>query len=384
MDRLAYTSLRVACRHLEAVWYRDAKPQYLKALDFVAGLIRKFDKDGMQVSADATNRDLLRRVIRMREMVQDGFDLGLLVENNALFTAAGDKAVARIEGAEAREAELLPPDKVLKQFMKTYPDKEAGARRQQGDFLRRMIITNLGLGREQAKELDALVIKDRELFDRAYHVVNQYVLKQKQKVSSALGQSPGRFQIRDKPLQSTWEKSSQRKKVPFYMLGDLLGCRSITPTIPAMAEACANAQKKVRVVAKDNKYLDTQGGYNAVHYALMEGDLVVEYQVKAEVNNMEAAISHELIYSDAKFRDKFKMEPLPAAQKAMVARVIDISTQLSMRDFEEYFNLGLSVGGGGTGPALYGEDLTPEQLQERLRLAALRMARFRAFGDRGR
>ena len=55
MDRLAYTSLRVACRHLEAVWYRDAKPQYLKALDFVAGLIRKFDKDGMQVSADATN-----------------------------------------------------------------------------------------------------------------------------------------------------------------------------------------------------------------------------------------------------------------------------------------------------------------------------------------
>lgn len=378
-----YSSLRVAYRHLDAQWHREAKPKYLQALDFVAGLIRRFDADGMQVSGEASNRELLRRIIRMRQAVQDGFDLSLLTENNSLFSAAGAAAVARIEDAEAREAELLPPEKVLKAFMKVYPDKEAGARRQQADFLRKLIIDSLGLGREQARNLDDLVMQDRELYDRAFHVVNQYVLKQKNRVSSSLSQSPGRFQIRDKENQSTWDKSTRRKRVPFYALGDLLGCRSITTTIPAMAEACADAQASVDVVAKDNKYLDTAGGYNAVHYSLMSGNLVVEYQVKAKVNSMEAALSHELIYSDDKFREKFKMEPLPAAQKAMVSRVIDISSQLSLRDFEKYFELGLAVGGDSSGDLLYGEDLTPEQLQERVRLAALRMARLRAFlGER--
>jgi len=372
-------SMRVACRHLEAQWHREAKPQYLKALDFVAGLIRKFDKDGMQISGDAPNRDLMQRVVRMRQMVQDGFDLGLLAENNSLFSAAGDKAVARIEQAEAKQQKLLPEEKVLRAFMKTYPDKEQGGRRKQAAFLRNLIISRLGLGREQAANLDDLVMSDRRLYDRAFGVVNEYVLAQKQKVSSALGTSPGKFQIRDKENHSTWEKSTRRKKVPFYMLGDLLGCRSITTTIPAMAEACAIAQAKVDVVAKENKYLDTEGGYNAVHYALMEGSLVVEYQVKAKVNSMEAAISHELIYSDAKFRDKFKMEPLGAAQKAMVSRVIDISTQLSLRDFENYFNLGLAVEGGATGDLLYGQNLSPAEVEKRLHLAALRLARFHSF-----
>jgi ppGpp synthetase/RelA/SpoT-type nucleotidyltranferase len=376
---LKTASLRVACRHLDAHWHREAKPQYLKALDFVAGLIRKFNTEGKQVSAEASNRDLMQRVLRMRQMIQDGFDLGLLADNNSLFSAGGDKAVARIEKAEAQQRKLLPEEKVLRAFMKAYPDKEGGARRKQGAFLRALIIGDLGLGREQAAQLDDLVMTDRRLYDRAFGVVNKYVLAQKQKVSSALSTSPGKFQIRDKENSSTWEKSTRRKKVPFYMLGDLLGCRSITTTIPAMAEACALAQAKVEVVAKENKYLDTEGGYNAVHYALMQGNLVVEYQVKAKVNNMEAAISHELIYSDSKFRDKFKMEPLGAAEKAMVARVIDISTQLSLRDFENYFNLGLAVEGGETGDLLYGQNLSPADLEKRLRLAALRLARFHSF-----
>jgi hypothetical protein len=202
-------------------------------------------------------------------------------------------------------------------------------------------------------ELDDLVMNDRAFYNQAFASVNKYVVSQMSKVSGALSSSPGSFQIRSKEEQSTWDKSVHRKKVPFYALGDLLGCRTITDSLKGMMEACEEAQSKIDVVAKENKF-GGFGGYNAVHYALLSDKLVVEYQIKAKVNKLEAGISHDLVLSDEKFRDRFQMDPLPQGQKDLVVRVINISTQMSMRDFAEVVE-GLDVQGDRMEQLLYGD-----------------------------
>lgn len=373
---------RLASRFLEAEWERVAKPLYLKALDFTIGLVRKFDSRGQQISGDVDNRTMMRRLIQMRKAVQSGFDLSYLVLNDDIMSAAGYKIVQAIEAGERKEDSLLPNERDLLAFMKEFPDREQTARQEQAAFFRGLIARELGLSREEAAPaaLDQRVMTDRDFFSKAFAVVNQYVVARKNMISGRLSEAPGKFQIRDKEEQSTWDKSSKRKKVPFYLLGDLLGCRSITTTIPDMAAACRASQASLEVLAKDNKYLDTVGGYNAVHYSLRQDALVVEYQVKATVSFIEAALSHELIYSDDKFRDKFKLEPLPNNEKEMVRRVIDISTQLSMRDWKKHFEIPLMTMGEPMEETLYGDELSEDQLRERLHMARIAgMARVASF-----
>ena len=389
---LRIASLRVAFRHLNAEWHLIAKPQYLKTLDWMLGLIRSFDKDGYSISQEVSNKDLLRRVIRMRQAVQDGFDLSLLIENDEIMAGAGDKAMKRLEDAVESQAALQIWDLHLAAFVKTYPDKEDGARRAQGAFLKKMIAKELSLSKGVVADMDTLVMSDKPFFEACFNVVNQYVNAQKARVASSLNGSPGVFSIRDKALNSTWNKSRRGGKArPFYFLGDLLGCRSVTTSIPDMAHACLLAQKNLKIIAKDNKYLDTQGGYNAVHYGLLVDKLVVEYQVKAKVSSMEAAISHDLIHDDDKFRAMFGPNeqnpkgrvPLSSVEKDMVKRVVDISTQLTMRDFEAAFEIGLKTKGRSISPSdlLYGGDLSPEELKERIHMASLRMARYYRIWD---
>jgi hypothetical protein len=131
------------------------------------------------------------------------------------------------------------------------------------------------------------------------------------------------------------------------------------------------AQSKIDVVSKENKYGGLtmgEGGYNAVHYTLVVDSLVVEYQVKAKVNKLEAGLSHDLVLSDDKFRDRFNMDPLPAAQKDLIERVINISSQLSMREFSEIIE-GLEVSGSQMDSTLYGEggDKSEDEVSESLR-----------------
>jgi len=342
---------------------KEAAKKDLQALDFVAGLIRQFDRRAQDVSKEVDNATLLRRVIALRKEVQKGFDLDLLADNTNVLRGNGRKVVKQVEKIQDIEALMTPTSAALKAFQKTYGDKEGAARKAQAAFFRKLIKSKVKmpgparLARSFPKmsdaELDDLVMTDRAFFNQAFAVVNKYVVAQMSKVSGALSSSPGMFQIRSKEEQSTWDKSVHRKKVPFYSLGDLLGCRSITDSLKGMMEACEEAQAKIDVVAKENKF-GGYGGYNAVHYSLLSDKLVVEYQIKAKVNKLEAGISHDLVLSDEKFRDRFQMEPLPQAQKDLVVRVINISTQMSMREFAELVD-GLDVKGERMDQILYGD-----------------------------
>jgi len=371
-------ALRVAYRHLLSSGFRkSAKAKHLKAIDFVLGLIRDFDNRGQKVSKDVSNQNLLRRIIRMREMVQGGFDLNLLVENDAILSGKGGKIVDRIKELESLEDKARIKGSELKAFMRVYPDKEDGARRSQAKFFRQLIIRSLNLGQDRADLLDDLVMSDRGFYAEAFKVVNDYVNIIKPQVSSKLASAPGKYEIRDKEEGSAWDKAKKRG-IPFYLLGDLLGCRSITTSVPDMAAACLEGQKKLDVVAKDNKYLDTQGGYNAVHYALVMDHLVVEYQVKAKVSHYEASLSHDLIHSDDKFYSRFNPnkskdgpQPPSASEEALIKKVVDVSTQLALVDLERYFEMGLAVGDDMSPEEffLYGGDMDPEELSRRIKMA---------------
>lgn len=347
---------------------KEAAKKDLQALDFVAGLIRQFDRRDQYVSEEVNNATLLRRVIALRKEVQKGFDLSLLARNTDVLRGNGKKIVKKIEKIQDIVALMSPTGNVLKAFQKTYGDKEKGARKIQAAFCRKLIKSKLRkeialLSQEGARvarspeisdaQLDDLVMNSRAFFNEAFAVVNKYAAQQMSKVSGALSGSPGTFQIRSKAEQSTWDKSVHRKKVPFYSLGDLVGCRSITDSLKGMMEACEEAQAKIDVVAKENKF-GGYGGYNAVHYALLFDKIVVEYQIKAKVNKLEAGISHDLVLSDEKFRDRFQIDPLPQAQKDLVIRVINISTQMSMRDFADMVE-GLDVSGDRMDSLLYGD-----------------------------
>lgn len=331
-------SVRLAARFLEAEWDRIAKPKYLKALDFVAGMIRKFNALGLSVSQDIPNDQLLRRVIQMRKVVQSGFDPVDLADNADLLSAAGDRIVRNMEKLDAEIVEAMPSEQAKKAFFKGYPDREDSARKQQAAFFRKLIRREMPVAaRMSDAALDHAMWNDREVFSAAFEIVNRYVVQHKSKVSSALSGAPGRFQIRDKAEQSTWDKSSKKKKYPFYLLGDLLGCRSIVATVPDLCDAALAAQSNLTILAKDNRYLNLGDGYNAVHYTLQSGDLVVEYQLKTMGNFLEAGLSHDILHSDEKFKARFpQMDILPKSQKQLVRMVIDISAQLSARDWAKY------------------------------------------------
>lgn len=334
-------SVRLAARFLEAEWDRIAKPKYLKALDFVAGMIRKFNSLGLSVSSDIPNEQLLRRVIQMRKIVQQGFDPIDLADNADLMSAAGDRIMRNMEKIDERISEAMPSEQAKKAFFKSYPDRDALARKQQAAFFRKLIRRELPVAKEMSDDaLDYAMWNDREVFSAAFDVVNRYVVQHKSKVSSALSGAPGRFQIRDKAGQSTWDKSrDSKRRYPFYMLGDLLGCRSIVATVPDLCDAALAAQSNLTIIAKDNRYINLGDGYNAVHYTLQTGALVVEYQLKTMGNFLEAGLSHDILHSDDKFKARFpQMDLLPKSQKQLVRMVIDISAQLSARDWAQYLD----------------------------------------------
>lgn len=358
-------SLRIALRHLESEWLRVAsKSDYQDALDFTAGLIRKFEHRGMQISNDFSNRELLRRVMRISQLVQQGLDLSELAANFVILRGDGEKAIARNEAS----------DRIVSALTKKFPDREAEARVAQKNFLNSMISKALAVPIET---IDSRLLEDRAFFEEAYAVVVPYLQDVLSQAKSLLADWP--LEARIKKMQSTWDKSHKEgKERPFTALGDLIGCRTVTGNLPEMADVCDSVQKKLGglILAKDNKYGEGKG-YNAMHYALHVNRVVIEYQVKAKENLMETALSHELTYSDDKFKDKFKTEPLSPAQKALIRTVIDLSTQLSMQDFK---TLGFPVYTTKAPPQgrelLYGERLPPEVLQQRVRLALEGMHRY--------
>lgn len=97
-------------------------------------------------------------------------------------------------------------------------------------------------------------------------------------------------------------------------------------------------QNSYSLVQKKNYYLENKG-YNAINYVLSHDWLMFEFQLKTDINAIEASISHDLIYAEEKAIYKLTTE-----EKALVSLVIDVSTQLSMNEWAEFINTPMAMG----------------------------------------
>lgn len=312
----------VASRYLSADWGRVAKPLYLRAIDFTIGLIVRIDKDNLTLPG-APNKEVLRRLRELRERVQKGFEFSTLATNRKLLKGRGTEILQALEN---REAQLIPAAEDVGAFFKEFPKKVGPAELRQSVEFEKIISKEMRVARDQVRDK---LMSDQGFMTQAFALCTPIISHHYASITATFnGKSGGKLEHRMKAAKSSWGKQG-RDNVPFTEFRDLIGIRSVLPTIQEMARAVRVAQSEYDVLDKKNYYL-MGTGYNAINYNLAHDWMVFEYQVKTSINAIEAAISHDLVYAPEK-----TIVALSDAEKKLVSLVIDVSTQLSMREWAE-------------------------------------------------
>lgn len=310
---------------------RTAKPKYLKAIDFTLGLMRRLDSMGIK-PADTSPQEIIQRLIQLRQLAQTGIRLDNLAENWGIVQGAGERLLAKVE---AKERELVPKQKDFAAFIKPYPDKADRALEAQERRLTRTISVALEVPQESVR---ARVMSDRAFMEEAYAAcrseISGVAFGVVRQMSKFANMGNARFEHRLKNPKSIWGKQG-RANTPFMRMGDLLGCRATADNLAGMCAIARPVQAVFAPVSKRNAYQTMGDYYNGINYKLSADGFVYEFQLKAEANRIEAALTHDLIYADEKAVLK-----LSDAEKSLVKLVFDVSTQLSMREWAEIAELG--------------------------------------------
>jgi len=305
----------------------EAKAKHLQAIDFTLGLLRRMQRQGKKFPIDYNVA--VKRLQEMRKMSQSGFRLDTLMEN--IEKLRGSKSTIVLNKIEKAESRLLPAQQDLNAFLKEFPVKTKSATAQQSKIYLKAIAPVLNV---DPSEVGDLVIKDAVAFQKAYDAILPMLEKLKSAVDSMMPKSLGTSYLsRIKTAESSFPKQVRDERAPFFTFRDLVGCRILTENPSSLAAAANKAQGSFDIVDKKNYYLKGQG-YNAINYNLAHNGLIFEFQLKTEVNDIEANISHDLIYAKEK-----AVVNLSKEEKSLVGKVIDVSTQLSMRDWESLMNI---------------------------------------------
>ncbi len=322
--------MRLASRVADRFFDRIAKAQYLKAIDFTIGLIKRLSAAGEELPG-GHNDDVIRRLVEMRRLSQKGFQLNTLLENKALLSGKGTSILQRLERDESK---VLPKERDLAAFVQPFPNNVTNALPTQGVLMKRLIAQATG---EDPTLIEDRLIKDAEFFDQAFEAIYPVLQKAKGEVDSAIGgAADGGYASRIKAPKSAFGKQA-RAQSSILGFKDLVGCRVVTPTVANMAAVAAATQSKFDILDKKNYFLKNTG-YNAINYNLTAAGIIVEFQLKTTVNEMEAALSHDLIYAPEK-----AIADLSSAEKNLVARVIDVSTQLTMQEWAAAFDIAMKA-----------------------------------------
>lgn len=321
---------RIAAAWLSTRRTITAKAQYLKAIDFTIGLIRRMDKMGRPLPGMATPM-LLGRLFDLREAAQKGINLGALRGNITLLNDYGQAILKR----EAQmEAKYLPSKVDFEAFIQPFPKGVDRAVEIQARHLERVIASALNVPTAAVHDK---VLGDRMFYDRAYIAALPEMTSMYHRITSKMT-GLGRLEHRIKAAKSCWGKQTRESTpTPFYRFKDLIGTRIVTDTISEMASTAKVVQDKFAILDKKNYYLQG-GGYNAINYNLADGWMVFEFQLKTIMNETEAALSHDLIYAPEKSVLRLTQE-----EADLVGKVIDTSTQLSMADWNANFGVPLRL-----------------------------------------
>jgi len=317
--------IRVADAWLTASRTLTAKAKYLKAIDFTIGLVRRLDAGGQALPGLATP-ELLARLIDLREAAQGGVDLAKLPGNIRTLGAYGERILAEVA---RKEATVLPSTEDYAAFVQPFPKMVDRAVEIQARWLERRIAEELGVPTAAVAQK---VLNDRAAFDRAFASCIPEISGVYRRIVGQMS-GLGHLEHRLKNAKSCWGKQHREGPVPFYRFKDLVGTRIVAESIPQMASVARGVQGAFDILDKKNYYLKG-GGYNAINYNMSQNWLVFEFQLKTNVNAAEAALSHDLIYAPEK-----AVTNLTADEKALVAMVIDVSTQLSMADWNMAFGV---------------------------------------------
>lgn len=316
---------RVANAWLTASRTLTAKAKYLKAIDFTIGLVRRLDDEGKSLPGLPTP-DLLARLIDLREAAQDGMNLANLPGNIQVLGAYGQRV---LESIARQESSVLPNTQDYAAFVKPFPKTVDRVVEVQARHFERIIADELGV---PTAAVAAKVLNDRPSFDRAFAACMPEISGVYRRIVNQMS-GLGYLEHRMKNAKSCWGKQHREGPVPFYQFKDLIGTRIVAESVPQMAAIARGVQDTFSILDKKNYYLKG-GGYNAINYNMSQNWLVFEFQLKTSVNAAEAALSHDLVYAPEK-----AVTNLSAEEKDLVAMVIDVSTQLSMTDWNKAFGV---------------------------------------------
>lgn len=309
---------------------KEAKRKHLKAIDFTIGLVRRLSAAGARLPG-VNNDAVIKRLIEMRRASQvKGFDMASMLENKALLSGKGKTILKLLEKTEAK---VLPDDQDLAGFIKDFGNRSPAAQDAQAKKFAETIARSTG---EDSAAVERRVTVDEDFFNDGFTAVMPLLKKALSAADSTIGSGAGAYASRIKEPKSSFGKQG-REGMSFLRFKDLVGCRIVSPTIREMAKVAVVTQGKFDILQKKNYYLKNVG-YNAINYVFGAGAVVCEFQLKTSANDIEAALSHDLIYAEEKAIIK-----LPQAEKDMVSRVIDVSTQLSMRDWAKAFDVAMRL-----------------------------------------
>ncbi len=331
MDRAA----KIVERHVYATWMREAKPQYLKAIDYTIGLVKRLVRMGIKID----EAKVMPRLLEMRAATQQGIRLDTVFENKKLIEGKGMHLLIQME---KQEHALLPTEKDYAAFTQEFPNQGSAHAKKQGAHLLGMIEAKLGVER---KDIEPRLLYDQAFFNEAYDVcLPEFLQVHGEVVSLVNGKVPGHFKDRPgngvKEAKSAFGKQTRDKEkgpTPFIYFKDMVGVTSVVDTVRELCEAARVIQSAFQLSEKKNYFLRNVG-YNAINYNLSNGMMMFEIQLKTNVNAAEAALTHDLIYAKEK-----RVYELSNAEKALVAKVIEVSTQLSMRDWQEAFGVAVKT-----------------------------------------
>lgn len=308
--------IKVASAYLEANRMVTAKSIYLKAIDFSFFVLDRMRQAGYKFP-DASLEKIKERLRFIRKHFSSDY-----TKLNELSQGVKNRSSKLLEELKQLEKELTPNVVDWTEFLKEFPNKNAQGRQKQSQVLRGMLETYTGVSEP---ELSIRLANDYGFAKNCYEYLTPFFQKAHKEIVTLL--SPfGFVQSRIKEFESAYKKA-KKKSISFVDLGDIIGCRGVTSSVPEIAQVAHYVQKNLGILEKENFYLQNKG-YIAIHYTLSAANHVLaELQLKSTSSLIEAAISHDIVY-----KPEMSLISLTPQERKLVARVVNVSLGMTLKE----------------------------------------------------